>query len=477
MAIIRCPHCGTANREGSNFCNSCGVELYAAANTGERAAPQDKGTQTGAASHPDTTSPQDAASQQDAAPQETGATDQPPSSERPSTHTPLRQDDETGGRSSEPWLNLDFLAEDDAPPFEREEEEETPYSELARLLSSVSGLLAPVRITVSGDASDARPQPYDEPADGQADLWRRVRTHMASPPLLAGLSLPGPDASLPNLQLRWVFLLLALAIAVPAIADFAWPSGSATQWPGVQEAFDTVDSLPANASVLVYWAYDPSTAGELDLEALAVTTHLFEKRARITAISLLPGGPATARRLINRARLEWQRSENLAVTAKSTWTIPIIYLPGGSSILALIAQDPASALIGMEPDTLPPDTNAFAATPDLAVVFGAQADDVQHWLEQVQPLNGAPVVAVVAAGADPVVRPYLDSGQLAGLVSGFDGAYSYRELLDEQDRSSSARQLNMQLVLQDWGHFVFFLLIVFGNFAAVIRRSEEKRPA
>ena len=30
MSVVRCPHCGTANRAGSNFCNSCGTELRAA---------------------------------------------------------------------------------------------------------------------------------------------------------------------------------------------------------------------------------------------------------------------------------------------------------------------------------------------------------------------------------------------------------------------------------------------------------------
>ncbi|KKK47040.1 hypothetical protein LCGC14_3159210, partial [marine sediment metagenome] len=116
---------------------------------------------------------------------------------------------------------------------------------------------------------------------------------------------------------------------------------------------------------------------------------------------------------------------------------------------------------------------ALSGPPDLSIVFAAQADDVQHWLEQVQPLNQAPVVAVVAAGADPVVRPYLDSGQLAGLVSGFDGAYNYQRLLDEQAGRDDTGWLDMQLVLQDWGQFVFFLAIVLGNFAAVLSRGQR----
>ncbi|MBX3012867.1 MAG: zinc-ribbon domain-containing protein, partial [Caldilineaceae bacterium] len=27
MNVIHCPHCGTTNRVGSNFCNRCGADL------------------------------------------------------------------------------------------------------------------------------------------------------------------------------------------------------------------------------------------------------------------------------------------------------------------------------------------------------------------------------------------------------------------------------------------------------------------
>ncbi len=27
MSVIHCPHCGTTNRAGSNFCNRCGANL------------------------------------------------------------------------------------------------------------------------------------------------------------------------------------------------------------------------------------------------------------------------------------------------------------------------------------------------------------------------------------------------------------------------------------------------------------------
>ena len=374
----------------------------------------------------------------------------------------------------EAWLRLDFAADEDAPPFEQEAEETSLPRDRPALAPGIEGLLTPVRVTAHDDDVDRQlPAAGVEPADSQVDLWRRARTYMASPTLLAGLALRGSRPPLPDLQIRWLFLILAMAVTIPAFFQFAWPSGSAAQWPGVEEAFLAIDGLPVNANVQVYWAYDPSTAGEIDLPALPVTEHLLRRRAKLAIITQLPGGPATARRLVERARLKWQRTENLTAAAESTWTIPIVYLPGGASILALIGQHPAAAFL--EPDALlSPATQASApGTPDLSVVFAAQADDVQNWLEQVQPFNRTPVIAVVGAGADPALRPYLDSEQLVGLVSGFDGAYSYQRLLDKQAGRAGSGWLDMQLVLQDWGQFVLFLAIVLGNFAAVLGRGQR----
>jgi hypothetical protein len=144
------------------------------------------------------------------------------------------------------------------------------------------------------------------------------------------------------------------------------------------------------------------------------------------------------------------------------------YLPGGAAALTLLAQSPQSALIGHT------DRTAFllgplvTQRPALAIVVAAQAEDVQQWLEQVQPLAPAPVVAFTGAGADPILRPYLASGQLQGLVSGFDGAATYQQL--------RARPLNytwdgrwlQQLVAQNWGHVALLLILLLGNLRGLL---------
>ncbi len=101
---------------------------------------------------------------------------------------------------------------------------------------------------------------------------------------------------------------------------------------------------------------------------------------------------------------------------------------------------------------------------------------MQEWLEQVQPLDGIPVIAVVSAGADPILRPYLDSGQLLGLVSGFDGAFNYSQMLAHAPSADQATRLQVQAVAQDWGMWIILLLILVGNVRGLVARVAHSGP-
>jgi hypothetical protein len=228
--------------------------------------------------------------------------------------------------------------------------------------------------------------------------------------------------------------------------------------------------VASNSLVVVYWAYDPATSGEVNLAMQPVMRHLLQRRARIAVISTTPGGIATAERLIAQVRAD-QGLDNLALAADLAQPITYAFLPGGAASLPLFARDPTTALL--ENILLVPSEQRqeLVQRPALIIAAAAQAEDVQNWLEQVQPLDFAPVVAVTTAGADPILRPYLDSNQLLGLVSGFDGAYAYRQLLQPFVAPEDTLALLRQIVLQNWGHVALLAAIALGNLAALLSRE------
>lgn len=403
MTTQLCPHCGTPNRSGSNFCNRCGAAL--------------------------TVDPQSAPPPAESAP--SPASDAPPS------------------RSDQPWLEPGFLGEDDVP-FQDEEEDLAALDDLApmpapaaRLVSGVQGLLDPIRVaTIPTEqaAAPASPTPAEPPFP--AEQMRRVRALMTEEPLVASAAQP-PAPTERSLWLPWVFVVMGLGVVIPLLFGWSLPARPPALWPGVESAFAEIDALESGAHVQILWAYDPATAGELDLVSAPVLHHLLDRQPTLEVVSLLPNGPATAQRLL--AGLERERLSELTV-AGARRTVEARFLPGGATVLPLLASQPA----------------------DLAIVFAAQAEDVQHWLEQVAPVNRTPVLAVTAAGADPPLRPYLDSGQLVGLVSGFDGAYHYGELLGRRAAPDDVRNLRLQIAGQSYGALAIVAIIVLGNLAALL---------
>lgn len=447
MSIIRCPHCGTTNRSGSNFCNRCGVDLREDSENPPR---------------------DDAPAESGAAARSPAAATQPPFS---SDSVPL------AAEQADLWV--DDAATADFASAEWPDEEAAPagVDRPRRLVSGVQGLLEPMRLTRGGDAEElAQPTPHFTPLPAtQADRLRRVRELVAQDPVLAdGLPLAPPALPL-HLRVPWLIVLLAAAVALPMVLFFTAPVGTPQAWPGVAEAYATLDQVQPDAPVWILWAYDPATAGELDLLALPMVSHLLERQGRPVLISLLPNGLATAQRLFTQALAE--------LPAQSTPVGGLLgvdryleggYLPGGAAALTLLAQFPATALIGHTDRTAFMLGPLVTQRPALAIVVAAQAEDVQQWLEQVQPVAPSPVVAFTSAAADPILRPYLASGQLQGLVSGFDGAAIYQQLRTRALPGIWEGRWLQQLIAQNWGHAALLLILLLGNLRGLfLGRADE----
>lgn len=455
MNVIHCPHCGTTNRVGSNFCNRCGANLH----SDER--PDDRTGNRGAEA---TSSPSPVA------PLPASTARQSDSGERPTAEA-----NEAGERAEFPAdKEQGANAPADHAPPQQPSSVSPPATTTHLLVAGIEGLLDPVQIANEGSdqLETLAPPVAAEPFAMSTEQVRRIRSLLTNDPVL--LDMPGTaHVHSPNrLHLPWLMLLLMLAVALPILLDFFGPIGAPVQWPGVAEAHTLIDTLPVDTTVLVIWAYDAATAGEMDLLALPLVSHLLARSIQPIVVSQLPGGPAMAQRLFDRATAGLLADDRVQLPADRALAIQAGYLPGGAALLSWVAQEPAVALTRHVPASATdfPLTEVALARPVLTIVVAAQAEGVQQWLEQGQPVQYAPTdvptLAFTSAGADPILRPYLASGQLSGLVSGFDGAITYQQLRTIKLAVGEEALLNRHLILQNWGHFAVLLLLVLGNLAA-----------
>ncbi len=232
-----------------------------------------------------------------------------------------------------------------------------------------TGVLAGIRDVLPVEMLIAQPRAAT-PADvmgtrftGEAALVQATRVRLfdeivAQPPVATPTALAKPRSRLVE-RLPWwiVYALLILAVGVPLLLDRPLFDRNIEAAPSVETLYGAIESLPANAQVLVAVDYDPSTSGEMDIVAQSIVDHLMDRQAQIVAVSLLPAGPATAENLVATVAAGYpgyqagdgQRYVNLG------------YLPGQAAAVRLMGQS--------LPDALPRDFQGRRAT-DLAALNG-----------------------------------------------------------------------------------------------------------
>lgn len=205
-----------------------------------------------------------------------------------------------------------------------------------------------------------------------------------------------------------------------------------TNLPEVLEVSRLIAGLPDQSRVLVAFDYEPGLSAEMDAAASAVLDHLMLRGAYLTLLSTTPDGPILAERFVTTIQASHHYRSGQEY-------LNLGYIPGGISGLSALVANPQRSL----PYTLqgypawegsfPLQSITSLSDFSLVVVIADQPDGARAWIEQVQPILGAgkvPLVMVVSAQAEPLVRPYYEANprQVAGLVIGLRGGAAYARL-------------------------------------------------
>ncbi|RPI32611.1 MAG: hypothetical protein EHM70_08510 [Chloroflexota bacterium] len=200
--------------------------------------------------------------------------------------------------------------------------------------------------------------------------------------------------------------------------------------PEVQNVSTLINSLAENAPVLVAFDYEPGLSGELDATSSAVIQHLTARNAYLTLVSTSPNGPLLAERLITHILPQ----QGLTVTNYTN----LGFISGGPTGLLALAENPKKVLPYslngvMVWEGLPLSGVQSVADFAMVMVITENPETARAWIEQVQPFlqeKNTPMVMVVSAQAEPMVRPYYETSprQISGMVAGLPGAAAYEKV-------------------------------------------------
>lgn len=268
-----------------------------------------------------------------------------------------------------------------------------------------------------------------------------------------------------HIDRRYIFILVAVGVIVPLL----FPLGLAvTTSPPVENVYNEIESLKPGTPVLVSVDYDPSTQPELSPMTTAILRHCFARDLPVIITVLHPGGPGLALEISDRISKE-------AGAVYGEDYVFLGYKVGPSPVILSIGQDfhvsfPAD-YFNTPIDELPlmKDVKNYNDIGLVVTLSGSTYPDV--WVAYAHERYGQKVAAGVTAVMAADYYPYLQTGQLVGLLGGLKGAAEYEKLINRPD--DGLKGMDAQTIV----HLLIVVFIVLGNVAYILVQRAKRREA
>lgn len=267
-----------------------------------------------------------------------------------------------------------------------------------------------------------------------------------------------------NIDRRIIFGLLAVVVIIAII----FPMGLAIQVSEpAKKLYREVESLPQDSYIFLSFDYDPASMAELDPMALAVIRHCFRKDLKIVSLGLWPQGVLLGEANLERAAREYGKEYGIDFVNLGYKTGGIVVISGISTDLrSIFPQD----YTGRNIDELPILDGIDNLEPfKLIVTFSAGDPGVRHWVMIAQARYGKNVGCGSTAVQAPAFYPYLQAGQLVGLVGGMKGASEYEQLVKLPGLATAGMDA------QSLAHSMIVFFIIFGNVIFLIKKRSSSR--
>ena len=275
---------------------------------------------------------------------------------------------------------------------------------------------------------------------------------------------------LKNLDRRWIFLVMFLAVAIPILARLVFPEVVSKQ---AKMVFDAIDELPNGSNILLSYDFDPASQGELLPMAQAFTRHCSIKGHKQYYMALWPLGSPMVDLSIDTIEEEYPDMVYGEDYMKFS------YKAGGEAVIRMIMQD----LRGMFPldskgtqlDDIPMTKN-IKNIQDMDLIINVSAGDpgTKQWVQFAATPFGITTVSGCTGVQAPQMYPYIPE-QLAGVLGAIKAAAEYEAAIDEVYPSIAAnkkaqeakRRMGPQLV----AHSMMILFILVGNWIFFVARK------
>lgn len=260
---------------------------------------------------------------------------------------------------------------------------------------------------------------------------------------------------------RIVFILVALAVIVPMLLPVSLPVSISNP---TQRLYDYIDRLPPDSNILLAFDYGPSSMPELSPMAKALLKQCFEKGIHVIGFTLIADATTLVDTLMTEAA-----AANGAVDGEDY--VFLGFRPGATQVILGMGTD--------IPNIFDSDYNGTPIA-DIPMMAGIQNYDqiallidlassstTEAWITYANTEYNLQIAAGVTGVMISQMYPFLQTGQLVGLISGIMGAAEYESLIETPGQGM------LRLNIASFVHLLIVVLVIIGNIIFFNQRRRE----
>ena len=257
-----------------------------------------------------------------------------------------------------------------------------------------------------------------------------------------------------NIDRRWIYLIVALCIIIPLLIPFNSKTYVTDPTSNLYQKIDSFSGKEDKA-VLLSFSHDASTMAELFPMEVSILRHCFERNIKVFTICFSPPSAPLMAYALNVAKEDYPDLQSGVDYCNFGYKPYGLFLP----IVLGMGDDVAEAVQtdadGRKIKNLEIMTGIRNYDDLNLIIDFAASSAVFSWITYARVRFGANVAAGVTAVMAADNYPYLQSGQLVGMLSGLKGAAEYEKLVDvfaayEDAEYPNGREYSPEVIKDTW---------------------------
>lgn len=276
---------------------------------------------------------------------------------------------------------------------------------------------------------------------------------------------------------RFIFLIVGLSVLIPLIFPFYIKTNV---MPPTQKLFDTIEDIDQETQgILIAADYDPQTMPELQPMFIALLRHSFSRRIPVLVMSSYIQGPGLAKQGLDQVTQEFNQRA-LGNQDSIIYGRDYVFLGFPPLWLAAVLRMGSDISQAFPADYYKNRTASLEMMKriknynDIGIVVSIAGSGIpQSWVAYANTRFGVKVGAGATAVTAPDFYPFLQTGQMSGMIAGLKGASEYEYLVNTEYNLSGPTPATKGMSSQSIAHLAILLLVMIGNIGYFATRRKR----